>query len=149
MVPSLNKFQLGSSSSLVFTLEELLLLNYQRHSLAKVQRPQPFSEHLGLWASLLMLTSPFSVTSRLVWSSAAFCTLNHSFRNPLGSNRTPFLLLRISRPHDALESTLIIWTNTSKMFIFMTPITLITLGPVACAALFNQKKKKKTLKVCL
>lgn len=147
MVPFLNRFSVGSSSSLVFALEKLLLLNHQWYSLAKIQRPHPFSEPLGFQVLLLKLTSPYSVTSHLLWSSAGVCTLNHSFHNPLGSNRNSFLLLRISRAHSTLESTLIIWPNTSKMFIVMTPITLITLGPVAYAALFNQKKV--ILKVCL
>lgn len=33
------------------------------------------------------------------------------------------------------------------MFIFMTPIILITLGPVAYAVFLNKKKKKYTSKL--
>lgn len=60
--------------------------------------------------------------------------LTGAFTIHWASNWTPFLVLRIFRPHNALESTLIIWPNTSKIFIFMMSIALLILGPEAYVA---------------
>lgn len=84
-LPSIN-FQLSSSSSLAFTLEELLLLKPPKTFFW--QKSNGFIPFLHLWASQPLYWGwpvPFSMTSSLGLSPGTFCTLNYSFHDLLGS----------------------------------------------------------------